>query len=100
MKNLFFLMPMMIGMMMTSCATSQTRMMASSVRMGATKTEIQKMLGTPTSKSANVLCEKWVYVAQNDENPDLRSSAFLVTFDYHDIVVDYCTVKKTNRQGR
>ena len=93
-------MPMMIGMMMTSCATSQTRMMASSVRMGATKTEIQKMLGTPTSKCANVLCEKWEYVAQNKEDASLSSSAFLVTFDYHDVVVDYCTIKKSNRQSR
>lgn len=93
-------MPMMIGMMMTSCATSQTRMMASSVKMGATKTEIQKMLGTPTSKCANVLCEKWEYVAQNDEESGLNNSTFLVTFDYHDVVIDYCTVKKSNRQSR
>ncbi len=77
-----------------SCVATRDTMKINKVEMGMTKSDIQKLLGTPLFKNANETGEEWGYRKLVGEIAGPEPMIFVVTFDNDGKVIGYNSVKE------
>ena len=82
-----------LSVSLNSCVATHDTVKINKVEMGMTKSDIQKLLGTPLFKNANEAGEEWGYRKLVGEIAGPESMIFVVTFDNDGKVVAYNSVK-------
>ena len=82
-----------LSVSLNSCVATRDTVKINKVEMGMTKSDIQKLLGTPLFKNANEAGEEWGYRKMVGEIAGPESMIFVVTFDNDGKVVAYNSVK-------
>ena len=82
-----------LSVSLNSCISTRDTVKINKVEMGMTKSDIQKLLGTPLFKSANESGEEWGYRKLVGEIAGPEQMIFVVTFDNDGKVVAYNSVK-------
>ena len=81
-------------MSLSSCISTRDTVKINKVEMGMTKSDIQKLLGTPLFKNANETSEEWGYRKMVGEIAGPEQMLFIVTFNNDGKVVAYNSVKE------
>lgn len=82
-----------LSVSLNSCISTRDTLKINKVEMGMTKSDIQKLLGTPLFKNANESGEEWGYRKLVGEIAGPEQMIFVVTFDNDGKVVAYNSVK-------
>ena len=82
-----------LSVSLNSCVATHDTVKINKVEMGMTKSDIQKLLGTPLFKNANEAGEEWGYRKLVGEIAGPEQMIFVVTFNNDGKVVDYNSVK-------
>ncbi len=82
-----------LSVSLNSCVATHDTVKINKVEMGMTKSDIQKLLGTPLFKNANEAGEEWGYRKLVGEIAGPESMIFVVTFNTDGKVVAYNSVK-------
>lgn len=82
-----------LSLSLGSCISTRDTVKINKVEMGMTKSDIQKLLGTPLFKNANETGEEWGYRKLVGEIAGPEQMIFIVTFDNDGKVVAYNSVK-------
>ena len=82
-----------LSVSLSSCIATRDTVKINKVEMGMTKSDIQKLLGTPLFKNANESGEEWGYRKLVGEIAGPEQMIFVVTFDNDGKVVAYNSVK-------
>lgn len=83
-----------LSVSLNSCISTRDTLKINKVEMGMTKSDIQKLLGTPLFKNANESGEEWGYRKLVGEIAGPEQMIFVVTFDNDGKVVAYNSVKE------
>ena len=83
-----------LSVSLNSCISTRDTLKINKVEMGMTKSDIQKLLGTPLFKNANESGEEWGYRKLVGEIAGPEQMIFVVTFDNVGKVVAYNSVKE------
>lgn len=83
-----------LSVSLNSCISTRDTVKINKVEMGMTKSDIQKLLGTPLFKNANESGEEWGYRKLVGEIAGPEQMIFVVTFDNDGKVVAYNSVKE------
>lgn len=78
---------------LSSCIATRDTVKINKVEMGMTKSDIQKLLGTPLFKNTNETGEEWGYRKMVGEIAGPESMIFVVTFNNDGKVIAYNSVK-------
>ena len=82
-----------LGVSLSSCVATRDTVKINKMEMGMTKSDIQKLLGTPLFKNANESGEEWGYRKMVGEIAGPEQMIFVVTFNNDGKVVAYNSVK-------
>ena len=82
-----------LSVSLSSCIATRDTVKINKVEMGMTKSDIQKLLGTPLFKNANEAGEEWGYRKMVGEIAGPEQMIFVVTFNNDGKVVAYNSVK-------
>ena len=83
-----------LSVSLNSCISTRDTLKINKVEMGMTKSDIQKLPGTPLFKNANESGEEWGYRKLVGEIAGPEQMIFVVTFDNDGKVVAYNSVKE------
>ena len=83
-----------LSVSLNSCVATRDTVKINKVEMGMTKSDIQKLLGTPLFKNANETGEEWGYRKLVGEIAGPEQMIFVVTFNNDGKVVAYNSVKE------
>lgn len=83
-----------LSLSLGSCISTRDTVKINKVEMGMTKSDIQKLLGTPLFKNANETGEEWGYRKLVGEIAGPEQMIFIVTFDNDGKVVAYNSAKE------
>lgn len=93
MKKLLFMSFFITALTLNSCIVTRSTTKINKVEVGMTKSEINKLLGTPMFKNGDTAGEQWGYRKIIGEVAGPEEVIFLVTFDNQGKVVAYETIK-------